>query len=159
MRRGYAALASALKPPGGCRYRQDHHLDPGGVITWVRISPGCSRHTRPGVMSNAWMRPKPHRLTVVSASRVLASSCMKRIPLGAFDHAAVRLARLDGLSGAGCQEEIQRGAQFAAEFVERVAVEAGYPLAGRNRPITIGSCSRSSKPLNSHAGCAACAMA
>ena len=110
-------------------------------------------------MLSPWMRPKPHRLTVISASRVLASSCMKRIPLGVFDQAAVRLERLDGLSGAGSQDEIQRSAQFAAEFVERVAVEAGYPLTWRNRPITMGACSRSSKPLNFDAGCAACAMA
>ena len=36
-----------------------------------------------------------------------------------------RLSRLDGLSGAGCQEEIQRGSEFAAELAGRVTVEAG----------------------------------
>ena len=127
-RRGYAALASALKPPGDCRYRRIRLADPGEVMTWVRISARCWRQAGAGVMSPPWMQPRPHWLTVVSASRVLASSCMKRIRPGVFHQAAVRLARLDGLSGAGCQEEIQRGAEFAAEFVERVAVEAGYPL-------------------------------
>ena len=62
---------------------------------------------------------------------------MKFIPLGVFQQAAVRIARLDGLSVAGFQEEIQRGEEFAAELAGRVTVEAGYPLAGRNRPITM----------------------
>lgn len=47
-----------------------------------------SRQARPGVVSSAWMRPKPHWLTVVTASRIMVSSCMKRIPPGAFHPAA-----------------------------------------------------------------------
>ena len=103
-RRGNAALGSASAPPGDCRSRRIRLAVPGGVMTWVRVSPGYSPQARPGVMSSGWILPKPHWLTVVSASRVLASSWLKRIPFGVFDQTAVRLEWLDGLSGAGCQE-------------------------------------------------------